>query len=112
MRSVSLSRPLLLMQSQRSPDGAGGFSQTEVALGTVWAQMRPMTGRNTAQGGAALSLQRFKITVRAAPVDSPERPRPDQILMDGDRRFLIQSVAELDDFGRILICHAVEEVAL
>ena len=101
-----------LMSLVAPPDGAGGFVESETLLGELWTEVRALTGRNATQNGAAVSLQRYKITVRAAPQGSPERPRADQYLVEGDRRFLIHAVAEADEAGRYLTCFAVEEIAL
>lgn len=103
-----LTRPLVLEDPQRSPDGAGGHTEVWVALGTHWAEVKPLTGRLT---GAALSLQKYRITLRASPVGSAARPRPDQRLRDNNRVYRIDAVAERDATGRYLTCFAVEEVS-
>lgn len=103
-----LTRPLVLEDPQRSPDGAGGYTEVWVALGTHWAEVKPLTGRLT---GEALSLQKYRITLRGAPVGSPARPRPDQRLRDNNRVYRIDAVAERDAAGRYLTCFAVEEVS-
>ncbi|MQY41657.1 head-tail adaptor protein [Epibacterium sp. SM1969] len=112
MKQVNLNRLMQLVSNNRTPDGAGGFVEQEVTLGELWCSLHALTGRNAAQNGAALSLQRYRITVRAAPMGSAERPRADQYLIEGTRRFLIQAVADADSAGRYLTCFAVEEVAL
>ncbi|MQQ06950.1 head-tail adaptor protein [Epibacterium sp. SM1979] len=112
MRPVNLNRLMALVAPERVADGAGGFVETETQLGELWAEVRALTGRNVAQNGASLSQQRYRITVRAAPEGSPDRPRADQYLVEGNRRFLIHAVAEGDALGRYLTCFAVEEVAL
>ncbi|MEP5212657.1 head-tail adaptor protein [Sulfitobacter pontiacus] len=112
MKPVNLNRLMTLVAPNRTPDGSGGYHEVETPLGELWAEVRALTGRNVAQNGAALSLQRYRITVRAAPHGSSERPRPDQYLIEGNRRFLIQAVAEAEALGRHLTCFAVEEIAL
>lgn len=112
MTQVKLNRLMTLVAPERTPDGAGGFTETETAVGELWAELRALSGRNATQNGAALSLQRYRITVRAAPEGHPDRPRPDQYLVEGTRRFLIHAVADADTAGRFLTCFAVEEVAL
>ena len=52
----------------------------------------------------------FRITVRAAPQGSPQRPAPGQRLRDGARIFTILSVTEQDAEGRFLTLWAEEEV--
>ena len=106
-----LSRRLMLEDPQRSSDGSGGHTETWEALGQLWAEVKPLTGRNTLQGGVDMSVQRFRITVQATPVGSASRPRPDQRFRDGSRLFLIHAVTESDDSGRYLTCFAQEEVS-
>ena len=52
----------------------------------------------------------FRVFLRAAPQGSPQRPRPDQRLTEGDRVFTILAVSEADAAGAYLVCHAREEV--
>jgi len=52
----------------------------------------------------------YRITVRAAPLNSPRRPRPEQRFRDGARLFRILAVGELDARGQYLVCFAQEEV--
>ncbi len=107
-RLPDLSRALVLEDPQRSSDGAGGFSETWVALGTLWAEVKPLSGRLAGDG---LSLQKYRITLRAAPDGFASRPRPDQRFRDNNRIYRIDAVAETDAAGRYLTCFAVEEVA-
>ena len=111
MSAPNLSRRLQLEEPQRMPDGGGGYVETWQVLGEIWAEMKPLSGRLRVQAGVDLSLQRYRITVRSAPVGSVQRPRPDQRFRDGDRVFLIHAVADADDTGRYLTCFAQEEVA-
>lgn len=107
-RLPDLSHALVLEDPQRSPDGAGGFSETWVALGTLWAEVKPLSGRLAGDG---LSLQKYRITLRSAPDGFASRPRPDQRFRDNNRIYRIDAVAEADAAGRYLTCFAVEEVA-
>lgn len=111
MIAPNLNRKLVLEASQKIADGAGGFTEIWVALGTVWADVAARTGRERAEGGAPVSTMSYKITVRGAPVGSAARPQPDQRFRDGGRTLLIQAVAERDPQGRYLTCFADEEVA-
>ncbi|MBM1556902.1 head-tail adaptor protein [Sulfitobacter mediterraneus] len=107
-----LSHALILEGPERISDGAGGYAEGWIALGTLWAQITARTGRETAQGGAPVSRVSHRIVVRGAPYGSPERPKPQQRLRDGDRVFVIQAVAEWDGAGRYLTCFADEEVVV
>lgn len=110
MRVPRLNRKLVLETPERVADGAGGFAQSWVPLGTLWAEIRSGTGSERFGEGVQLSRTRLKIIVRAAPFGAPSRPRPEQRLREGIRIFRILSVGEHDTDARYLICHAEEEV--
>lgn len=111
MSGVHLRRRMVLEQPGRDPDGAGGFVQTWEPLGEVWAEVTSLQGRETVEGGLALSRNQQRIVLRAAPQGSSMRPRPDQRLREGARIFTILAVSETDPAGRYLTCHTREEVA-
>lgn len=106
-----LNRPLVLEERVRTPDGAGGFSESWAVLGTLWAELKAGSGSERAQDFATVSQAKYRITVRGAPSGAPSRPKADQRFRDGDRIFTILAVAEADRGARFLTCHAVEEVA-
>lgn len=107
-----LNRALVLEEPMRVSDGAGGFSEGWTTLGTLWAEVTARTGREAAQGGAAVSRVSYKIVVRGAPFGAPDRPLPEQRFREGTRVFSIQAVAERDPEGRYLTCFADEEVVV
>lgn len=111
MTVPNLRRRMVLETPQRVPDGAGGFVEGWQALGEVWAQVTQMPGREVAGGLAALSQSGLRIVLRAAPVGSAMRPRPDQRLREDNRIFTILAVSESDPAGRYLTCLTREEVA-
>lgn len=110
MSAPRLTRPLLLEAVQTAGDGAGGFAHNWASLGTLWAELRAGSGREVAGEDVVISTIPYRITVRAAPVGSPARPKPDQRFRDGSRIFTILSVAERDPDARYLVCTAREEV--
>ncbi|WP_197470815.1 head-tail adaptor protein, partial [Sulfitobacter sp. HI0054] len=55
MSRPQLNRPLVLEAAQRVSDGAGGHHEVWQPVGTLWAEVRARTGRETAQGGVAVS---------------------------------------------------------
>ncbi len=112
MKRITLNRQLVLEAPERIADGAGGFDETWVAKGTLWAEVRARTGRETTGGGAQVSNTGYRITVRAAPYGAASRPKPEQRFRDGTRIFRIEAVAEMDPVGRFLTCFAEEEVAV
>lgn len=111
MSAPQLNRRLTLEAPVRLPDGAGGFTAGWEVLGTLWAAIAPGTGREAAAVGAALSRVVLRITVRAAPVGAPSRPRAEQRFREGARIYTIVSVTEAEAQGRYLTCIAQEEMA-
>ncbi len=112
MRRPHLNRALVLEASVRQADGAGGFTETWQPLGTVWAEVAPVTGRKALGDGGDLGRQPVKITLRAFPEGATERPVPGQRLRQGSRAYMIFSVCEADRAGRYLMCRAEAEVVL
>lgn len=111
MSAPHLNRRLVLESPVRMPDGAGGFSDSWVVLGEVWAEMSTRTGRERAGAGGPVSAVSYRIVVRAAPFGAAARPMPEQRFREGVRLFVIQAVADRDPEGRYLTCFADEEVA-
>ncbi|WP_299982701.1 phage head closure protein [uncultured Ruegeria sp.] len=111
MSTPRLNRKLVLEAPIRSADGAGGYTETWAALGTLWAEVTARSGSERAVGGASVSRVGFRIVVRGAPKGSSMRPAPDQRFREGARRFVIRAVAERDGRGQYLTCFADEEVA-
>ncbi|MHC0053109.1 head-tail adaptor protein [Actibacterium sp. D379-3] len=106
-----LTRRLVLEQPQRLADGAGGYTDAWVPLGTLWAEVRPGTGRERAGEFTTLSRIPYRITVRGAPVGVMFRPKPEQRFREGARIFRILAVTERDARGAYLTCFAEEEGA-
>ena len=73
-----LNRRLQLEAPQRTPDGAGGFTETWAAIGTLWAAFEPGSGGERDGDQLTLSRVPYRIIVRGAPVGAPSRPRPEQ----------------------------------
>lgn len=107
---IHLARRLILEEAVRAPDGAGGFSEHWQALGSLWAEVVPRTGRERGGEAVSLSTTKFRITVRAAPQGAPSRPRAGQRFRDDTRLFRIEAVTERDAQARFLTCFATEEV--
>lgn len=116
MSAPRLTVPLELETPLRIPDGMGGYARQWAVLGRLWAEMRPVGGGERAGDAGSLSITTWRITVRAAGVGDPRRPRPDQRLAIGSgasrRNFRIEAVAEAGPGQRYLVCHATEEVGL
>ena len=110
MSAPRLTRKFILEEAQRLPDGAGGYSMSWVALGTLWAAVEPVSGRERAGESVTVSAVSYRITVRAAPHGAPSRPKPEQRLREGARLFRINAVTEADGLANYLTCYAAEEV--
>ena len=110
MTAVNLSRQLVLEAPQRVADGAGGFMLIWTALGTLWAEVLPGSGREAAGEEVVLAAVPYRITVRGAPVGSTARPKPEQRFREAGRIFTILAVTERDPAGHHLLCFAREEV--
>jgi head-tail adaptor len=109
MTLPELNRALTLEGPVTAPDGAGGYAKSWTVLGTLWAEVLPGTGRDTAGEDVTQSMVPYRITVRAAPFGTPSRPLPKQRLRDGVRVFRILAVTERDGDARYLTCFAREE---
>lgn len=112
MRVPNLTRVLQLEAPQKTPDGAGGFTESWEVLGSLWAEVKPRTGRDREREAVGTARVEYRITVRALPVGQSARPAPGQRFRDGVRLFRIVAVADQGDAGRYLTCFAREEVAV
>ncbi len=110
MNVPALNRQLVLETPDRVPDGAGGFTTIWVPLGTLWADVTARTGREAQGEATPMATVSYNITLRAAPVGSTMRPKPEQRFVEGSRVLLIQAVAEEGHDGRYLTCFAQEEL--
>jgi head-tail adaptor len=110
MTPVRLGRALVLEALLRVPDGLGGFSETWVPRGTLWAEVVPGAGRDLVREEVAGSAVPLRITVRGARPGAPSRPAAGDRFREGDRRYRVVAVTERDPEGRYLLCWAVEEV--
>lgn len=111
MTLPKLNRILVLEAAERISDGAGGYDETWVAQGELWADVRLRSGRETTGEGGALSSTGYRVIVRAAPYGAPSRPVAGQRFRDGSRIFNIHAVGETGGDGKYLTCFAEEEVA-
>ena len=106
----TLNRRLDLEDRVVTPDGAGGFTVSWSKLGVLPATVRPRTGTERTIGGRTVSRTGFRITVRAAPVGAPSRPKPEQRFRDGTRVYDIRAVSENSESALYLDCWAEEGV--
>jgi head-tail adaptor len=106
---VALKRELVLEAEVAAADGAGGFAQSWVEVGRLWAEVVPGSGVLSAGEEVPLARQPLRITVRGAAVGAPSRPVAGQRFRDGARVYAILAVTERDPDGRWLVCAAREE---
>lgn len=111
MEPVVLNHRLTLETAVKTPDGAGGYTESWVADGVLWANVDARSGRIRNGAGAELSVVRYRIIVRAAPVGTDMRPRADQRLIGNNVVYHIDAVAPYDAAGHYLECWAHMEVA-
>lgn len=109
MAPSDMTTRLALEAPVRAPDGLGGFGTVWQHLGWLYAQMDARSGRETGTGVGPVSVVQWRITLRAAAVGDPRRPRPGQRFRMGTRLFLIGAVAEGDARGLTLDVFAREE---
>ncbi|SHH27899.1 head-tail adaptor protein [Marivita hallyeonensis] len=109
--SHRLTSRLVLERLISVPDGAGGQHESWEALGSIWGEVTPRTGREGVGETGQVSVTGFRIIVRAAPSGHSERPLPQQRFRSGERVFRINSVTESDPAARFLICICDEELA-
>lgn len=107
--TIRLNRKLKLDKVYRTRDDAGGYVETWHYLGDIWAHIKAGTGNEADLEGLSISTIPYKITVRAMPPGSEQRPTAGQRLRDGERIFRILSVTEIDQGARYLVCTAREE---
>ncbi|PRY26214.1 head-tail adaptor [Aliiruegeria haliotis] len=105
----ALRRKLGLETLERTPDGAGGYTESWRQLGSLWADVKAGSGREVGGNDLELSSVTFRVTVRASPVGAESRPLPEQRFREGDRIYHILSVAEAEPLGRYLVCTTREE---
>lgn len=109
-QDVSLKWQLALEDRQRIPDGSGGYSESWVPLGTVWAHVQARGVSATEVSAGSTTLVRYKITVRGAPEGSPKRIKTGQRFRNGSKVYTVDSVSESDATGLYLVCSARKEV--
>lgn len=92
--SVDLTRRLTLEAPLKQADGAGGHTESWSVLGYVWGHIDTIGAGIEGTPEGMSSNVRTRITMRAAPVGSSRRPKPEQRLREGSRVFEIDAVTE------------------
>ncbi|MFW2587555.1 phage head closure protein [Sagittula sp. SSi028] len=110
-RTRRLDQRLVLETVEPVPDGAGGCVETWQALGTLWAEVSPRTGRQASGAAGAVARNGYFVWVRGAADDSTARPRIGQRFLWAGRRLSIEAVSDEPPRGMYLKCACTEEVA-
>ncbi len=108
MSAPKLNRQLVLEELLRVSDGMGGFTESWVAKGTLWANVAGRGASETQVGARTLPVLKLRILVRAAPFGADSRPRPDQRFRDGNRVMVILAVGDMADNAQYLEIWAEE----
>ncbi len=108
MKRPMLNRRLILEELVRVSDGMGGFVESWVAKGAIWANVNAVGGAESQVGARDLPVLKLKIIVRAAPFGADSRPRPDQRFREGARHLAILAVGDMGNDGQYLEIWAEE----
>ena len=108
MNQPILSTELVLEAPEHLTDTGGGVVTSWEPVGTIWAEVEGISGREAISGGREAASGTHRITMRSAPLDSPRRPRPDCRFRSGNKIFAIRGVAEADPRRKYLTCWAEE----
>lgn len=95
----------LVWQAQVSgPDGCGGLVKSYASQGALWAHIEPVAAASKSRAGAdnAVITHRIFIRKRAG-------LKPNDRLITGARKFVIQALFDPDETGRYLQCDVVED---
>lgn len=97
METPRLTHQFVLEGPVDLPDGGGGMSRSWSTLGTLWGALDSRSAGERVAGGREIATLTHRITIRSAPMGSPQRPTEAQRLRRGDRIFAIRGVAEADE---------------
>jgi head-tail adaptor len=107
-----LTRQMILETPVKVDDNAGGHETTWAPLGTLFADVKSGTGRQSGDLVATLSKSAVRVIVRAAVVGAPSRPKAGQRFREGSSVFRIDAVTPFDRGAHYLTCFAVEETVV
>jgi SPP1 family predicted phage head-tail adaptor len=83
---------LMLQQPVETPDDQGGVVRTWTTFATVWAQVTPLSARNTVEADSDGATQNYLIVMRGN-FSLTLRHR----LVDGARIYTINAIRDRDD---------------
>lgn len=95
---------LVLEEASRTPDGAGGFTESWTQIATVFARLQPIVVRERFGADQTIEEVTHRVTIRHRPdVASGMR------FVMGDRLLSILTVHDPDETGRYLVCRTKEQ---
>ncbi|SMH42829.1 phage head closure protein [Mesorhizobium australicum] len=95
---------LVLEEASRTPDGAGGFTESWTGIATVFARLQPIVVRDRFGADQTIEEVTHRVTIRHRPdVASGMR------FVMGDRTLSILTVHDPDETGRYLVCRTREQ---
>ena len=101
----ALRHPLTLQQAVRTPDGAGGFSESWATVATVFGKVEPLGTESSARADQMLEAVTHRVTIRKrGDVAAGMR-------FDWNGRVLeIVTAHDPDETGRFLECRTREDL--
>ncbi len=103
MRAGRLRHRVQIQRATETRASDGGTVQTWRAIGTVWADVRPLTGREQELAGRTASVVSHRVEVRYRDgVDTRCR------VVWGDRTFGVVAARNEDERGRALVMDCLE----
>jgi len=104
IRAGRLRQLVELVQPSSTQDSFGGFTQAGgTSLGTVWAQIEALSGRDVLAAQSFTSVGTHLVTIRWMPGVAAN-----QVVKFGTRRFQIEAVLNPDERTKVLKLLCVE----
>ncbi|MCR5858913.1 phage head closure protein [Mesorhizobium sp. J428] len=95
---------LVLEEASRTPDGAGGFTESWTQIATVFARLQAIVAREKFGADQTIEEVTHRVTIRHRPdVASGMR------FVMGDRILSVLTVHDPDETGRYLVCRTREQ---
>ena len=103
MNPGKLDKKIDIMKNTQVSDGGGGYEDALVSIKKVWANIKPVSGREYFQSQQAQAQISHKVTIRYT--DSVNRSH---ILQYQGRNFDIQYIVNVDEQNRFLEIQVLE----
>ena len=100
-----LNKRVNICTKENIADGLGGFGEGYRTLNTVWANIRPVGGKEYAESKSLQAEITHKITMRYT-----EAVNRTHTLMQGNRKFEIQYIININDEYKYIQLHVLEVI--